>query len=359
MKVCLVTPFPASFRGGVEKFTYSLKENLTRKKIQAEVISLSDTELKFIPKSARFTISLLLLKKLLSRRDEFDIIHANAWSSFILKFLADKPTIATAHGTTYGLLNGMKGMVPFHSNFYSSLVTKNLERVGFKHAKKVVAVSGLTKKELINAYKINKDNISVIYNGIDINKFKKIKTDLRGNFNCEHLLFFIGRLTKQKGAEFLIKAISILKGYDINLVIAGEGPEKDDLIRLTKKLNLQDKVKFIGNVGDAKKIEFYSASDIFVFPSLWESFGIVLLEAMACKLPIVTTNAASIPEIVGDCGIITKAMDPISLASGIEQLFSDKKLGERLEDKAYKRLRDKFTTEKMSEDYIKIYKQII
>ena len=355
MRVCLLNPFPLSLHSGIEVVTRHLVTELGKKGIETEFISLSESEMNLIPKFARVSISAVLLKKLLSSKSRFDIIHANAWSACVLKFIKDKPSIATAHGTVKGLLALTGDLAPLPSQLYTSLVTQNLERIGFKNARQVAAVSHSCRMELIANYHIPEEKVEVVYNGIDASKVHRVKTNLKDEFECENLLLFLGRLTKQKGVEFLIKAMPLLKYYDTKLVIAGSGPEEANLRDLVSRLNLKGSVIFAGAVDERRKLEFLSASDVFVCPSLWESFGVILLEAMACKTPIVSTNVASIPEVVGECGVLVEPRNPEQLSKGIGRLLDDRKYAKRLAQRAYERLIDNFTAENMADRYIKLY----
>jgi glycosyltransferase involved in cell wall biosynthesis len=112
-------------------------------------------------------------------------------------------------------------------------------------------------------------------------------------------------------------------------------------------------------VDEKRKFELMSVSDVFVCPSLWESFGMILLEAMACKTPIVATKVASIPEVVGECGVLVEPRNPRALADGIRRLLDDKKNAKKLAQKAYSRLAQNFTVERMTDDYIKLYEKLI
>jgi len=361
VRVCLLNPYPVSFRlrGGVESILYSLNLGLMRRGVETEVISLSEEEMRIIPLFARLTISTILLRKLLKSQARFDIVHSHAWAAGTLRFIKNKPTIATAHGTTKGFLNRTWDTRPLFSKVYNSIVTSNLENIGFRSAKQVTAVSRSSKREIVENYGIPEERIAVVYNGIDPGKVHRVKTNLRDEIECEHLLFFMGRLIKEKGIEVLINAMAMLGDYDVKLVVAGEGKGEAEVRRLTSELNLREKVVFAGTLDEKKKLEYMSASDAFVFPSFSESFGMTLLDAMACKTPIVASRVASIPEVVGNCGVLVEPRDPVKLAEGIEKLLNDKKASKKLASKAYERLTSNFTVEKMVDGYLRMYEKVL
>ena len=358
MRVGIVNPFPLSYWGGVETVLSFLNSELVRRGVETEVICLSKTEMDVIPKFARMPISAILLKRLLGSKSRFDVIHANGWSSCILKFIRDKPTLVTAHGTSQGFIDRTRDVASLPSRIYTPLVTVNLERIGFNSARQVAAVSNSCKSELIENYQISEDKITIIHNGIDMKEIHKVKSNLKDELGCEHLLLFIGRLAKQKGIDVLIRAIPMLKDYDVKLVVAGTGPEQANLSRLISELNLQEKVVFVGVVHGKRKLEYLSASDIFVFPSLSESFGMVLLEAMACKTPIVASKVAGIPEVIGRDGVLVEPRNPAKLSEGIRELLDDEKTAKKLASRAYKRLTQNFTVERTAAAYIELYERL-
>jgi glycosyltransferase involved in cell wall biosynthesis len=170
-----------------------------------------------------------------------------------------------------------------------------------------------------------KQKQEVIYNGIDTKIYRKKKSHIKDELGCEHLLLSVGRLLPQKGLEYLIRALPDVEA-DYHYLMLGEGPERDNLQRLINKLGLQKRVTIMGKVPDSRKIECYSDADIFVHPSLYEPFGIVLVEAMATECAVVSTAVGGIPEVVGDAGILVEPKQPKQIANAIEKIAHDKKL---------------------------------
>lgn len=162
-----------------------------------------------------------------------------------------------------------------------------VERLALTFSSKIIAISEFTKKRLIRAGKKEK-NIAVINNGIDLEKIKKIEPS-----NESSDLIFAGRLIKEKNVDLLIKTVNILKKDfpDIKSVIVGDGPEKNNLINLTKKLNLEKNIIFKGFLKNQEEVySYFKSSGIFVLPSIREGFGIVVLEANACGLPAIVVD---------------------------------------------------------------------
>jgi glycosyltransferase involved in cell wall biosynthesis len=207
-------------------------------------------------------------------------------------------------------------------HWLSTIYLKLMHSVA-KEAGHIITVSENSKKDLMEAIKIPEDKISVIYWGIDKEKFKPIKTEKNKIFTAG----YVGGLGKRKNVELLIEAARIL-GDSVKIKIAGIGPQLESLKKLAEGLQ---NVEFIGFVPEDKLPEFYNSLDIFVFPSHYEGFGIPVLEAMACGIPIVACDNSSMREIVGNSGILASTNDAKELAEAIADLRDNpakhKKLG--------------------------------
>ena len=184
-----------------------------------------------------------------------------------------------------------------------------------------------------------RNNIIIIPNGINIQEFQisQPKDKCRYILNLPSdgkILLYMGSLHPYKGASFLIKAmVHILKQHpNTILLLGGEGIIEEELKRLAINLNIHNNIKFLGFVTGKSKALYYKASDIFVLPSVTESFGIVNLEAMASGLPIVASNVGGIPDIVKDNinGLLVAPGDPKDLAKKISRLLDSESLRNRI-----------------------------
>lgn len=171
----------------------------------------------------------------------------------------------------------------------------------------------------------------VIPYGIDYKKFKRRnekKKKINGiDLKNKIVIIAVGRLSPQKGFDYLLKALSKVKEKekDFVLLIIGDGEERKNLENLTKKLGLEKEVIFLGKIFHEKLPKYYHLADIFVLPSLYESFGIVFLEAMAAGLPIISTNTAAIPEVVKkNTGILVEPKNVEELARAILMLMKNR-----------------------------------
>ncbi len=177
----------------------------------------------------------------------------------------------------------------------------------------IIADSENTKKDIINYLKIPEEKIRVIYLAADekykfLNNNIGLKEELKSNYNIDSpFILYVGTVELRKNLPLLIKSFYELKkrGIPHKLILIGArnfGFNK--ILRLVNELRLIDEVIFTGFVPEEDLVKFYNTADIFVYPSLYEGFGLPPLEAMACGCPVITSNSSSLPEVVGDSGIM-------------------------------------------------------
>ncbi len=209
-----------------------------------------------------------------------------------------------------------------------------------------IAVSKTVEQSMIDIG-VPREQIKLVYNGIDPAEFENTEIQRRGNE-----IGVIARLDKEKGLSYLIEAVSKLQADFLNLrlEIVGVGPEKPGLQADIKRLSLEDKVKFLGNLDRQSIAKFLSRIDIFALPAIMpEAFGLVFAEAGFMKVPVVTTNIGAAREIIIDnkTGLLIPPNDTNSLASALKKLLRDKNLREQMGETAHKRIVAKFTIDKM------------
>jgi glycosyltransferase involved in cell wall biosynthesis len=222
-----------------------------------------------------------------------------------------------------------------------------------------VAPSKFTAEQFIRLFKIPKEKIRVIPEGVDLEKFNRSvdTSDINEKLGNERKILFVGNLHPNKGVHFLIKSFALVKSRikDVKLVIVGDGPLKHYLINLTKRLNIEKDVIFAGFVNDEDLPKYYASCDIFASASVLEGFGLIFLEAMALGKPIVAFNLASIPEVVGNAGILIDQINHEKFANAIIELLQNKELYKEKSEIALNRVK-LFSWEKIAEQFIKIIK---
>lgn len=200
------------------------------------------------------------------------------------------------------------------------------------------------------------EKVAVIYNGIEIPRLTKKKMEKMKTIG------FVGSLVERKGLDDLFLAmplvISNLKPQALNLVIVGEGPEKENLKKLTKKLKIDKFVEFRGFLDDLSTI--YPTFDIYIQPSQNEAFGIAPLEAMSYGIPVVASNVGGLSELILDkkTGFLVPPKNPKALSEAIIKLLKNEKLRKKMGEAARERAKE-FSQERMAKETEKIYCQVI
>jgi UDP-glucose:(heptosyl)LPS alpha-1,3-glucosyltransferase len=231
------------------------------------------------------------------------------------------------------------------------LVYLFIEKRMFKNAKKIIANSQMVKQQIINTYKINPEKIKVIYNGVPIKELANFD-DIKKEFNIqnEKILLYVGSGFKRKGVEEVLEIASKLKNY--KLFIVGKEKNMNYYKNLAKKLNVN--AIFTGPRSDVDK--FYSMADIFIFPTHYEPFSNVVLEAMSYKCAVFTTAQNGASEILDEKFIMQNPKDyKINL---IQKLLDDEKYLNEIKEKNYQ-IAKNFSIEKNVEETLKVINETI
>jgi glycosyltransferase involved in cell wall biosynthesis len=220
----------------------------------------------------------------------------------------------------------------------------------------LTTISTFIKDALVTKFQISAARIEVIPYGVEIERFSPlIKGDeIRNKFglgNGEKIILTVQRLHVRKGVQFALEAFSeVEKKYrDVKFLIVGDGPEKKVLLRLAEDLAIKDKVIFAGAVENSDLPQYYAAADIFAFHSIYEGFGIVMLEAAASGKPIVTTESGGSLDIVrnGLNGLLVPAKDSRALADAIMKVLENPELGVSFGRKAREIAEQEFSWDKL------------
>jgi glycosyltransferase involved in cell wall biosynthesis len=357
MRILHVNPFFYPYLGGTENYLYELCRRLSRRHDVSVVTSkLPGTiDLETIEGIRVHRVKSIVLKKLpaflpppfsipinfrkkferICREENPDIIHLH--NRFFINFSSvafwkeslRKPLFLTLHNARPF---GISREVDLFGQLFDDIIGARIMR----RSDRIIANSRWTL-EVTVPEDYPRSQTEVIYNGVDTKKFRRVKTDIKDRLGCEYLSTTVCRLVEQKGVEYLVRGLRNVT-EELKAVIIGRGPELQRLTALSKKLGLEERVIFITSFVEEKKlIEYYSASDLFVLPSLWEPFGIVLVEAMSCGLPVVATRVGGIPEVVGDCGLMVRPRSPPEIAGAINALLSDDRKRKALSRRARKR----------------------
>jgi glycosyltransferase involved in cell wall biosynthesis len=202
-----------------------------------------------------------------------------------------------------------------------------------KQAAKIIAISESTKKDIISHYPWARDKVEVVYPGYDKNRFKKYSrgeldpkiSEIKKRYGIKKdYILYLGTLKPSKNIEGLIEAYSLLT-TDCNLVIAGKkGWLYDSIFEKVKQADLENKVIFTDYVSEEIKPYLLAGARVFVAPSFWEGFGLNVLEAMATGTPVVASKYGSLPEVVGNAGVLVNPYQSKDIAHGIQKVLENR-----------------------------------
>ena len=353
--VQLTQRFPPAI-GGVESHVYHLAMGLTKADVSTEVFT---TDLQRDTPFRRLNGDSLLLPFPVRRfrvTRLADVPHGLGIvaPSMALAALQATPDVFHAHSYGYfptfagGFAEFMRGIplvVTPHSDPGGATTSKRLfDRVvpplTIRRASRVIALTSVEAENLVRLG-VPSDRIRIIPNGVDLKEFAGLPPR-RPNGDTTELLF-VGRCyPRQKGLEYLVKALPFLRSREsIRLTIVGEDWGGVPMLRsLATALGVERQIVFKGALPRDEVIQAYASADIFVLPSLFEPFGIVLLEAMAAGLPVVASSVGGIVDVVADgkTGLLIPPAKPSALAAGLEQLISDASLRARMAEEARRRV---------------------
>jgi len=228
-----------------------------------------------------------------------------------------------------------------------------------KRVDKIIAVSNATREDLLKYTKVPEEKIRVILEGVDVEGKK-------GNTKppkAKPFILFVGMLYKHKNADKVLQAFAKVKSrIPHSLIIVGKDPpsqpgEITRLKELAEKLGVASDVHFTGWIPDSELQALYLSADLFVYPSAAEGFGLPILEAMACGVPVIGSNCTSIPEVIGNAGIIVNPDDIDELADAILRILTDQNLRKQLIQRGYERAKA-FTWERTAKETLEVFEEV-
>jgi glycosyltransferase involved in cell wall biosynthesis len=394
LNVCFVTPeyFPIS--GGTGAYVYYLSHSLQKlghnvhvvarhSEDSDEVVDGVDVHYRkgkgnALTRYWRFARSASKKIEELNREFGLDIIHANLplVPSFAIPNGSAKALVCAVHSTWKGEAIVTRQGNPKNLNpnekmmLRFNLLLRSYEKKLMDRSDALIAVSKYTVNELTDLYSIKEEKIHVIYNGVDIEKFKPRpnRAELRREFGMEEaekIVLFVGRLYHRKGLVTLLRSIPpvVREFNDVKYAISGTGFKKkeESLRRLAKKLKIEDSVSFLGYVADEKLPYLYAASDIFVLPAIYENFPFAILEAQATALPVISTKVGGIPEFLVDNknGFLIEPRDIEQLTERVVVLLQNSKIAKEMGDRGRRLIEEKFAWHLITDQVINLYHRLL
>jgi glycogen(starch) synthase len=296
--------------------------------------------------------------------EKIDVFHAHDWlvatAGIGLKHVFRKPLLVTMHSTEIGRRDGL------HTS--TEKMIAETEAWLTYEAWKVICCSQYMVSHVKWAFGLPDDKLVMVPNGVDWQVYENIrKQDLRAfrvsfALPAEKLVLFVGRLVYEKGAHVLINAIpKILDKVDAKFVIVGSGYMKEQLSAIVKSMGLEHKVLFTGFLDEESLLKLQCCADVSVVPSLFEPFGIVALEAMAAKSPVVVSDTGGLGEIVEHdvTGVKVYPNNVDSLAWGVTKVLTDEKYSNSLQENAYRRIQERYDWGRIAQQTKRIYEGVL
>ena len=251
-------------------------------------------------------------------------------------------------------------------NRAASLYAKASMWSAARRSRKILTVSEASKRDIIRFLNVPADKVVVVYNAID-ERFRVAPSDeaiarVRERYQLDHrFVLYVGNIKPHKNLVRLVEAFDRLRarGFDdLTLLIIGDEISKlPALRRAVHSHKLHKHVRFLGYLPDDTLAVLYRLADVFVFPSLYEGFGLPPLEAMACGAPVVTSNVSSLPEVTGDAAVLVDPYDAASIADGVAKVLTDPALRDEMRVKGVARARE-FSWERSVSRTREIYQEV-
>lgn len=236
-----------------------------------------------------------------------------------------------------------------------------------RKADMVITISESSKNDIIRFLHLPEEKVRVIYPGVD-DIFRPVKDNeklerVKARYGIrKDFILSVGVVEPRKNLDRLIRAFNLLvreDGFGLDLVIVGKkGWAYGAVLDLPEQLGLEKRVIFTGYVPEEDLPLLYSAASLFVYPSIYEGFGIPVLEAMACGTPVITSNVSSLPEVTGDAGLLVDPYDIQAMVQAIKKLLGDEALRKRMREAGLRWARQ-FSWEKMALSTLEVYKKAL
>ena len=294
--------------------------------------------------------------------DKIDVFHAHDWlvanAGIGLKHVFRKPLLVTMHSTEMGRRDGL------HTT--TEKMIHETEAWLTYEAWKVICCSNYMISHVKYAFGLPSDKLVMIPNGVNTQTYDNIDSnnDFRSKYALPHekIVLYVGRLVYEKGIHVLINAVpKVLEKVSAKFIIVGNGYMKEQLLNIVRSMGLEHKVLFEGFVDQATLLRHQKNADVSVVPSLFEPFGIVALEAMAAKSPVVVSDTGGLSEIVEHdvTGVKVYPNNPDSLAWGITKVLLDENFRKRIRENAYRVIQEKYDWEKIAQQTKKLYESVL
>lgn len=250
---------------------------------------------------------------------------------------------------------------------------KNWTKFSVENAEHIITISNSSKTDIISQYGVERRKITVAYPGYDKEKFnspsgvrnskEKTQQILKKYGIGDNFIIYIGTIQPRKNLIRLIEAVARIESLTLVIVGKHKGEGKEgwmyqDTLDAPKRLGIEDRIQFLGYVSADDLPSLLSGAKAFILPSLWEGFGIPVVEAMACGTPVIVSNTSSLPEVVGKAGLLVDPYSVDQIEQAIRTVVADKMLQQKYSKMGLLQVR-KFSWEEMAKTVLKVFKQVV
>ena len=292
----------------------------------------------------------------------FDIVHTNILRADLFgRMAAHAARVPVIVSTEHGIHSW-----EYRGNFIRHLV-RRIYLHTLSYTSKIIAVSDFVKKDLIHEG-VPEQKIVRIFNGVDVDSFVPVPPEERDKWRAyitdkpvKRTIGLVGNLIEMKGLRYFIRALPLIleKHPDTLVVVVGEGMLRNEMEAEVNRQGFSSRVKFLGRITELTR-RIMASLDILVQPSLTESFGLTVAEALSCEVPVVATKVGGLPDIIEDgvCGFLIPPKNPEALAARVNQLLEDPGIIRSMGQAGRRRIMDRFSLSDTAQSYLELYRDL-
>ena len=291
-----------------------------------------------------------------------DVVHTHTWyvglGGMLTQAIHDLPLVVTLHS--------LEPLRPWKADQLGTgyAVSTWAERLAVERAERVIAVSAQMRADILSHFQVAPERVVVIHNGVDADAFRRTEARevLARHQVREPYVLFVGRISEQKGIFQLLEAARALPD-EVSLVLCASSPDTPELAaRLQAAVAGRPRVQWINAMLPVSEVvQLYSHAAVFACPSIYEPFGLINLEAMACGTPVVASRVGGIPEVVvdGETGWLVPPGDPAALAEALRVSLADPTRARRMGEAGRRRVEAHFSWDRIAEHTLAVYRDAI
>lgn len=303
------------------------------------------------------------VKYLRQHGHEYDLIHDNqslSWGMLQIQKMG-LPLVTTIH---HPITSDLRIALNAARNLRERLLIRRwhaflgMQKKVVTQLRNIVVVSECSRQDVARDFGLQPSGISLVHNGICTETFRPMPEIER---NPMRLMATCSADAPLKGLKYLLRAYaSLLEKYpELELLLISKPKSGGDTEKLVRRLGIEDRVQFVSGISTEQMVRYYAEAAIAICPSVYEGFGLPAGEAMACGVPIVSTNGGALPEVVGDAGVLVPVKDADALAAGIDELLSDPTRRDALGRRAKARIEEHFSWQVCAREMTAYYNEVI